>query len=79
MPYVRECFEQSLIEAVKEDDVDLVKMLLSKGAPTDAIDEVGLQVLQYLIHLFNQAILHVNCALQQVGSFCFEGPNLKIF
>ena len=60
MPFVRECFEQSLIEAVKEDDVDLVKMLLSKGAPTDAIDEVGLQVFQYVIHQLNRTILHVN-------------------
>ena len=53
MPCVMECFEQSLIEAVKEDDVDLVKMLLSKGAPTDAIDEVSLRVLQYAILKLN--------------------------
>ena len=48
-----ECFEQSLIEAVKEDDVDLVKLLLSKGASTDAIDEVSLRVFQYAILQLN--------------------------
>ena len=61
MPGVMECFEQSLIEAVKEDDVDLVKLLLSKGASTDAIDEVSLRVFQYAILQLNWTILHMNC------------------
>ena len=43
MALVKDCFGQSLIEAVKENDMYLVKMLLAKGAPVDAIDEVCIQ------------------------------------
>ena len=48
-----ESFGQSLIEAVKEDDVDLAKMLLARGAPTDAVDEVGCRYLDLLFHELN--------------------------
>eukprot|EP00795_Rhopilema_esculentum_P002071 gene2071-17638_t len=47
MVLVKDCFGQSLIEAVKENDLYLVKMLLAKGAPVDAIDECGYTALHW--------------------------------
>lgn len=43
----QEFFGHSLIEAVKEDDLDLVKMLLTKGAPVDVVDECGYTALHW--------------------------------
>ena len=42
MASVQECFGKSLIEAVKENDASLVKVLIAQGAPLDAVDEVSL-------------------------------------
>ena len=41
MASVQECFGQSLIEAVKENDASLVKVLIAQAAPLDAVDEVS--------------------------------------
>eukprot|EP00794_Sanderia_malayensis_P006036 gene6036-6737_t len=40
-------FGQTLIEAVKENDVQFVKTLLQQGAPVNALDECGLTALHW--------------------------------
>eukprot|EP00112_Aurelia_sp_Birch-Aquarium-sp1_P012247 Seg2574.2 transcript_id=Seg2574.2/GoldUCD/mRNA.D3Y31 product="Mitogen-activated protein kinase kinase kinase 2" protein_id=Seg2574.2/GoldUCD/D3Y31 len=47
MASVQECFGQSLIEAVKENDASLVKVLIAQGAPLDAVDECGYTALHW--------------------------------
>ena len=48
MTAVENCFGQSLIEAVKENDLDLVKVLLTQGASVNSVDEVRYHVSCFL-------------------------------